>query len=410
VTRVPAATHLRVALVHNRYRRRGGEDEVFEREAALIESAGHDVECYEVNNDATDTMSTLGVAARSIWNPATYRRVGQWFTRFRPDVVHVHNTLPLISPAVFRAARHSGATVIQTLHNYRMICPSATLFRDGRPCELCVGRAWHGPAVRYACYRGSRAASAVVAAGTFIHTAIGTYARDVDRYIALTSFTKEKLIEGGLPSHRIVVKPNFCEPPPATRTRVGTGVLFVGRLSEEKGVHTLVEAWRRHLDLPELRVAGDGPLRPMVQDLARSCTNVTALGPLTRADVDDEMRSAALLVFPSLCYETFGLTIVEAFSHGLPVVASAIGSVREIIEDEVSGLTFTPGDSDALASRVRRLVADHALNLEMGARARKRYEARYTPAANIEQIERIYREAMGSRTPARSGWPSADAV
>ena len=392
---------MRVAIVHNRYQQPGGEDQVFEREAALLESAGHEVLRYELHNDAVASMPAVSVAARSIWNPTTQRSLQTLFSRFRPDVVHVHNTLPMISPAVFAVARRAGAAVVQTLHNYRMICPSATLFREGRTCELCVGRAFGSPGVRHGCYRGSWAATAAVAFGTFIHRALGTYSRNVDRFIALTEFARTKLIEGGLPSWQVVVKPNFTEPVTPTRAHVGTAALFVGRLSEEKGIRTMVDAWQRHPDLPPLRIAGDGSLRPTVDALASSNSRVTVLGPILREQVQAEMRSAALLVFPSVSFETFGLTIVEAFSVGLPVVAARIGSAAEIVEDGVVGLTFVPGDAAELAASVRRLAADAELNRALGERALQRYESRYTPEANLERLERIYRDAMGSR-PTRS--------
>jgi glycosyltransferase involved in cell wall biosynthesis len=388
---------MRVAVVHNRYQQPGGEDQVFEREASLLESAGHEVLRYELHNDAVASMPAYSVAARSMWNPTTLRSLQALFARFRPDVVHVHNTLPLISPAAFAAARRAGAVVIQTLHNYRMVCPSASLFRDGHPCELCVGRAVQIAGVRYACYRGSRAATAVIAGGTLLHRALGTYTRNVDRFIALTEFARAKLIKGGVPAWQLVVKPNFTEPAAPTRSHVGTAALFVGRLSEEKGVRTLVEAWQRYPDLPPLRIVGDGPLRPTVEALAISNGAVAVLGALTREEVQAEMRSAALLVFPSVGYETFGLSIIEAFSVGVPVVASSIGSAAEIVEDAEVGLTFTPGNPAELAASVRRLVADPQFNLALGARALKRYESLYTPAANLKRLERIYRDAMRSR-------------
>lgn len=388
---------MRVAVVHNRYQQPGGEDQVFEREAALLEIAGNEVLRYELRNDAVASMPAYSVAARSIWNRTTQRSLRALFGRFRPDVVHVHNTLPLISPAVFAEGRRAGAAVIQTLHNYRMVCPSATLFRDGGTCELCVGRAFHLPGVRHACYRGSRVATAVVASGTFLHRTLGTFGRSVDRFIALTEFARTKLIDGGVPTWQIVVKSNFTEPVTPTRSQVGAAALFVGRLSEEKGIRTLVDAWQQYPDLPPLRIAGDGPLRPMVEALAASNRNVTVLGALTQDAVRAEMRSAGFLVFPSVWFETFGLTIIEAFSVGLPVVASRIGSATEIVEDGEVGLTFAPGDAADLAECARRLAADTQLNHALGTRALKRYESRYTPAANLEQLERIYRDAMRAR-------------
>lgn len=389
---------LRIAVAHNRYQLPGGEDQVFEREVALLQAAGHVVMSYEVHNDAVASMSSFGVAARYVWSPTTYRTLRARFASFRPHVVHVHNTLPLISPAIFVAARRSGAAVVQTLHNYRMVCPSATLFRDGRPCELCVSQRLALSGVRHACYRNSRSATAVVAGSTFIHRTLGTYARNVDRFIALTEFARMTLSKGGVPAEKLVVKPNFTEPTEATRREIGGAALFVGRLSEEKGIRTLLDAWRRHPDLPPLRIVGDGPLRSLVGSEAAQDASITALGAVPQDRVHVEMRSAAVLVFPSTCYEGFPMTIVEAFANGLPVVGSRIGSVAEIVTNGEVGLTFTPGDADELAERVRRLSTDRALNAQLGTAALRRYEERFTPEANLKQLLRIYQEAIEHRS------------
>lgn len=387
---------MRVAVVHNRYQQPGGEDRVFESEASLLEQAEHKVLRFEVHNDAVGSMRALELAARSVWNPASERTLRRLLLEFRPDVVHVHNTLPILSPSTFTAARRAGAAVVQTLHNYRMICPSATLYRDGRPCELCVSHALQLPSVRHACYRGSRPATAVVAAGTALHRMLGTYTRNVDRFITLTEFARQKLIEGGVPARQLVVKPNFAETPEAVRADVGPTALFVGRLSEEKGVRTLVDAWTRHSDLPPLRIVGDGPLRPLVAALATSNNKVSVLGALRHDAVVAEMCAAGLLVFPSLSFETFGLTIVEAFSVGLPIVASRLGSAAEIVEDGQTGLHFEPGSADALAASVKRLMSDRPLNLAMGERALQAYRMRYTPEANLDLLLKFYADAIRS--------------
>ena len=398
----PATTSLRVAVVHNRYQQPGGEDQVFEREAALLQDAGHEVLRYEVHNDAIDSSSAVGVAARTVWNATTYRVLRHVFADFRPDVVHVHNTLPLVSASVFAAARRAGAAVIQTLHNYRMICPSATLFRNDRPCELCVSQPLALSGIRHACYRNSRAATAVVAGTTFIHRALGTYIRNVDRFIALTDFARAKLIAGGIPPWQLVVKPNFTEPATQHRVQGGDAALFVGRLTEEKGVRTLLEAWRRHPSLLPLRIAGDGALKNMADTLAASSHhNVKVLGALPGHAIRTEMRGARLLVFPSVCYEGFPVTIAEAFSVGLPVVASRIGSIPEIVLDNAVGLTFTAGNADELAECVHRLTVDPQLNLALSRGALEQYENRYTPEANLKQLLSIYRDAMEHR-PVRS--------
>lgn len=384
-------------LVHNHYREPGGEDRVFESECRLLERAGINVLRYEVHNEHVDILSPITLAAKSVWNRTTYRAVSELLESTPCDVVHVHNTLPIASASVFVAARRAGSAVVQTLHNYRMVCPSATLFRDGHTCELCVSQPLALSGIRHACYRHSRPATAVVAASTFIHRTIGTYAQNIDRFIALTNFAREKLIEGGIAAHQVVVKPNFTEPESRHRGNARDGALFVGRLTEGKGVRTLLDAWQRNPDLPPLRIAGDGPLRPLAESVSVSNKNVTVLGPLSQTAVREEMCGAALLVFPSLWFEGFPMTIVEAFSLRVPVVASRIGSVAEIVTDGECGLTFTPGDAVGLADAVRRLISDPDLNQALGDGALRRYESRYTPEANLEQLLRIYGDAIERR-------------
>ena len=399
----PMSKQLIVAVVHNRYQWSGGEDRVFEFEAGLLEAAGLRVHRFEIHNDIVNTMNRAQLAIRTLWSRQSHADFEAAFRSIEPDVVHVHNTLPLVSASVFAAARRAGAAVVQTLHNYRMICPSATLFRDGKPCEACVTQPLAISGIRHACYRNSRPATAVVAGTTFVHRTLGTYARNVDRFIALTDFARQKLIEGGLPTHQIVVKPNFTLPATEHRAAVGNAALFVGRLSEEKGIRTLLEAWKRHSDLPLLRIAGDGPLRAVAESAARSHDRITVLGELDSHEVQTEMRNAALLVFPSIWYEPFGLTIIEAFSVGLPVVASRTGSVAELVSDGETGLIFTPGDVDGLAASVRRLTTDRTLNANLGDGALRQYEDRYTPAANKDLLLRIYSDAIADRptTPPR---------
>ncbi|MEE9290174.1 MAG: glycosyltransferase family 4 protein [Alphaproteobacteria bacterium] len=384
---------MRILLVHNQYQQPGGEDVVFALEAALLRERGQEVLEYVVRNEAISRISMPGTAINAIWSRRSYQEIRKMTRRVRPQLVHFHNTLPLVSPAGYYAARAEGAAVVQTLHNYRLLCPSATCFRNGKVCEDCLGKSLPWPGVVHGCYRQSRAATGVVAAMLGVHRALGTWSKAVDVYIALTRFARRKFIQGGLPADRIAVKPNFVSDSAVKRESGAVrreGALFVGRLSAEKGIGTLLQAWR---DMAvHLRIVGDGPLA----DSIRRCDDqaVKGLGRKTRPEVTKEMRRAAFLVMPSEWYETFGLTIVEAFAQGLPVIASRLGAMAEIIEDRVTGLHFTPGDAEDLAAKVR-WAAEHPDEMRrMGANARRAYEQKYTPEANYRQLMAIYQEAM----------------
>ncbi|HND53895.1 MAG TPA: glycosyltransferase, partial [Pirellulaceae bacterium] len=236
---------MKILLCHNHYQRPGGEDQVFDDETRLLTEHGHDVERFTKHNDELRAMSRLGAALRAVWNGETYRELRRVVARFKPAVVHFTNTFPLISPAAYYAVRAEGVPVVQTLHNFRILCPNALLLRDGAACEACVGRAVAWPSIVHGCYRDSRLASAAVAAVAAAHRAIGTWGLAVDRYIALSEFARERFIAGGLPASRISVKPNCVHPDPGRGTGEGGHFVFVGRLSPEKGLNVLLDAWSR---------------------------------------------------------------------------------------------------------------------------------------------------------------------
>lgn len=377
-------------MVHERYQQGGGEDVVAAAEASLLREHGHEVtELGEDNRDIPSTVglrSGLGLAARTVWSSEGYRRVRRAVRATRPDVVHVHNTFPLLSPAVHVAARREGVPTIQTLHNYRLICPVASLFRQGAPCEDCVGKAIPWPGVVHACYRDSRPATLAVAAMLAAHRARGTWSRDVSLYVALTAFARDRLVAGGLPGDRVVVKPNFLGESPRAATGPGNGFLYVGRLTEEKGVPTLLAAWSRLSRPISGRVVGDGPLSSAID----WPDGLRWLGARPREAVFDEMAAARAVVVPSLWYEAFPMTVVEAFAHHRPVIASGIGSLSEIVEDGVTGLLVRPGDPDDLA-RALTWADDHPDAMaRMGATAGERFEALYSRTAAYRQLLDVY--------------------
>ncbi|HEY0477135.1 MAG TPA: glycosyltransferase family 4 protein [Kofleriaceae bacterium] len=389
---------MRVLVVHNRYQQRGGEDIVVEREVALLRRHGHHVELWTEDNARVEAMSRARLAAGTIWSRAAHGELGRRVAAGDIEVVHFHNTLPLISPSGYYGARSAGAAVVQTLHNYRLVCPPGTLLRAGRPCEDCVGRSpW--PAVRHRCYRDSAAASAVVAAMLVAHRAAGTWARAVDAYVALTEFVRDRVLAAGMPRDRVVVKPNFVEAAPRQAVpERGAHVLFVGRLSPEKGVATLIEAWRiLGTGAPRLVIVGDGPEAAELAARSAGIAGVELLGAQPRERVIELMADAAALVVPSTGYEGFPLVLVEAFAAGLPVVVSGIGSLATIVRDGVDGLHAPAGDAVALAAVVRGLMADPELRRRLGHGAYAAWKARFTPEHNHDQLLQVYAAARARR-------------
>jgi glycosyltransferase involved in cell wall biosynthesis len=279
--------------------------------------------------------------------------------------------------------------VVQTLHNYRLLCPSAVLYRRGQVCEQCLGRSVSWPGVMHGCYRGSRAATAAVAGMTALHRALGTWSNAVDLYIALTEFGRRKFIAGGVPPEKIVVKPNFTDDPGLGR-HTGCEALFVGRLVPEKGIETLLHAWRRLSERRpglKLTIVGQGPLAALQ---SQSPPNVEWRGWQAHDQLLQIMKDASLLVFPSEHYEGFPMTLVEAFATGLPVVASNIGACAEVIRDRETGRVYRPGDAGHLADVLEEMFGDRAMVRDMGQRARAEYEAKYTPQRNYEQLMNVY--------------------
>jgi glycosyltransferase involved in cell wall biosynthesis len=381
----------RVLQVHTRYRQPGGEDRIVEAEKDLLEAAGIEVVQLIFDNaalrESRSPAGDLRLAASAIWSRAAERRVRAAIGAHDPQVMHVHNTFAAASPSVYKPASISGVRVVQTLHNYRFVCPAATAFRDGHPCTDCVGRLIPWPAVAHACVRGSRPQSAVVSATIAFHRAVGTFARRIDTYIALTLFQRKLMVDGGLPAERIRVIPNFLEPDPGTGPGPRAGIIYVGRLAEEKGVKALLGA--ATLEPGIVRVAGGGPLAPMVEQ-ATARGQIEYLGLREASSVFDEMGRAAAVVVPSIWFEGFPVVVVEAYATGTPVIASRIGSLAEIVEDGVTGLLVAPGNELDLAKRVRWVV-DHPDEMrQMGANARHRYETEFRGTSHLAALLDAY--------------------
>jgi glycosyltransferase involved in cell wall biosynthesis len=396
---------MKILLVHNSYQQHGGEDVVFQQERELLRGGGHEVITYEKNNhDAMEEArgSTILLGSRSIWAISSRNEVRSILRQHKPDIVHVHNTFVMISPSIYSVCKEEGVPVVQTLHNYRLVCPAATLFRDGKICEECVeGGIWKS--VLHGCYRDSRAATATVALMLTTHRLLGTWEHLIDRYIALTEFARRKFVAAGLPEEKISVKPNFVIADPGDRSALGRFALFVGSLSEAKGVWTLLHAWQTNrLSIP-LRIVGDGPLKEQLVAFAKQnqLTNVSFTGQLPHCRVLSLMKKARCLVFPSQWYEPFGLTLIEAFACGLPVISSNIESLRDLIRSEDTGVLFNAGNFQDLADKLSWAWAHPVEMRAIGKNARTEYRLKYTAEQNYASLMNIYEKTMHTHSASR---------
>ncbi|MBN2489835.1 MAG: glycosyltransferase [Planctomycetes bacterium] len=403
---------MRVLRLHAPYARQGGEDRSFAEEVALLRGGGVEVRTFtRANADVrrAGVGATLAALVQTPFHRALHAAVRRLCRAFRPDVAHADNLWFALSPCVHAACHDEGVPTVQSLRNYRLLCLNGLLLRDGQPCETCVGRTpW--PGVRRRCYRGSALLSAAVARMIQVNRRRGTWKTDVDLFVAPSEFARGVFVRAGLEPEAIVVKPNFlADPgPPAPP---GRGAVFVGRLAAEKGVDTLLEAWRRQPDVP-LEVVGDGPERAALEAQARAhaLRAVRFHGHLSPEGCAEVMRRAAYLVFPSACYETFGRSVMEAFALGRAVVAARGGAAAEIVEAGRTGWLFEVGDAGSLERAVARMEAEPAAVQAMGAAARRVYEARYTPARNLELLLGAYAQAQrrfAARAHGAGGRPAA---
>ncbi|WP_459248013.1 glycosyltransferase family 4 protein [Streptomyces youssoufiensis] len=392
---------MRVLVVHNRYAsaQPSGENRVVDQEVGLLRAAGHRVELFERRSDDIAARSLLGKATIPLlvpWNPAVRTELAARLRATRPDVVHVHNVFPLLSPAVLAACADAGVPTVATLHNYTQVCPPGTLRRDGRLCADCVGTTVTLPAVRHGCYRNSRLATVPLAVSLAVNRR--RWWSGVRRFLCISAAQREVLVRSGMPAERLVVKHNFVPDPGARRVGAGEHVLFLGRLAEAKGVRLLMAAWDEiaasgGVGVP-LVLAGTGPLEAEVSAWAEGRDDVRYVGLYDQDQCQRAIARSVAVLAPSMSLETFGLVVVEAMAAGVPPIAAGHGAFVELVEDGVTGLLHEPGDAASLADRVRRIAADPARNQELGRAARLRYEQGFSPAVGLRRLEEEYRSAI----------------
>jgi glycosyltransferase involved in cell wall biosynthesis len=391
----------RILVVHNYYKLPGGEDVVFERDWDLLKRRGHDVVPYIRRNheiDARNPLQGLSLPVETIWSRKSARELKKLIRDRRPEIAHFHNTFPLISPSVYSSCREEGIPIVQSIHNPRLMCPAATLFRNGKLCVDCLGKSIPWPGVLHACYRESRLQTSVVAATTSLHRLRGTWQKDVDLFMVATDFYRRLLIANGFPAEKLAVKPHFVFPDPGYRGRVsGDYGLYIGRLEAVKGIWTLLEAWSSLTNF-RLLLRGGGPELDRVRTFleSRQLNHIRLIEPLDSEGLTQLLKGARMLIWPSNgYYETFGLVQTEAFACGVPVVASNIGVGTEIVKDGWNGLHFKPGDPEDLREKIISLFGDPLTCYELGKNARIDFETNYTDEQIYPRLIDCYRQALG---------------
>jgi glycosyltransferase involved in cell wall biosynthesis len=388
---------MRIVMAHNRYKYAGGEDSVMAAEVEMLRSAGHEVELLEADNKIIEgTLAKIAAAGSLFHSPVFSRRMAELIRTFRPEIVHIHNWFPLLSPSIISTAYAARVPVVQTLHNFRMFCANSGLYRDGRVCLDCAGKVLPLDGVVHGCYSGSRVGSALVTAAFSYHRLAGTWA-GVSTFIAVSDLQRELLIRGGMNPAQIVVKPNFVKDPGKPGDGLGGYALFVGRVSAQKGIRTVLKAWEEHRLTVPLKIMGDGPLADEVRDRASQLASVEYLGQRTASEVAAAMGAARFLIFASESYEPLASTILEAFSQGTPVLAASVESINDLVKEGVTGLQFAAGDAGDLAAKTNQLSLDTPGYRDMRRNCRSLYEERYTEPQNYRMLSDIYARAIESR-------------
>lgn len=381
---------MKVIMAHNTHLIPGGEDESFAQECQLLKEYGNDVIPYSRDNKVIQTLPLWKVSLRTLWSAKDYHTVRHLIRSEKPDILHVQNTFPLISPAIFHAAHHEGIPTILSLRNYRLYCLNSYFLRGGQVCEKCINQYMPLSGIYYKCYRDSLPGSVVTASMIMLHRWLKTYQNQVDAFITLTDFSKEKFASHGIPTYKIYVKPNFVVSPPTFPQNRKNFFLYVGRLSPEKGIQVLLDAWENLGQGVPLKLVGSGPLQDLVEQAATRHPNIEYLGQRPVEVVYRLLSQAQALIFPSLWYEGMPRTIIEAFSQSTPVIASKLGAMETMVKHQVTGLHFQPGNSESLAKEVRWLLNNHYLLENMREAVEKEFQSKYIAKNNYQQLIEAY--------------------
>ncbi|MCU0431132.1 MAG: glycosyltransferase family 4 protein [Cytophagaceae bacterium] len=381
---------MKVLMLHNKYKISGGEDVSTQAEYEMLKEGGLDIDLHCVHNDALDHMPSWKAALNTVWSISSHKDIVQRIHSKKYDLVHVQNFFPLLSPSIFHAAKKCGVKVVMSVRNYRLVCPNALLFTNDEVCEKCVGKSIPFPGITGKCYRDSRAASAVAVAMLSAHHLLGTFRNKVDGYICISEFVKKQLMEGGFAENKLHVKHNFVVSQLEPSFQPGEYYVYAGRLSQEKGIDLVMEAFR-NTNLP-LKIIGDGPLKESLKQQSASSPNISLLGKLPLQETYKVISGAKALVFPSKWHEPFGRTIVEAFAHGTPVVGTAMGGVTELIKDGYNGFLFDPFKNHALTDVLNRFEQQHSLKLRE--QAYQSYQSHFTKEKNFSELTHYYQQIL----------------
>lgn len=389
---------LGVLVIHNRYLDPGGEDSVVSAEIALLRSRGHRVLQYARHNRELAQFSGARKALlpfTTMWDYESYCELRALIHQEHPAIAHCHNLLPLLSPAVYHACAAEGVPVVQTVHNYRLVCPGGNFFHDGERCDACHGSLVK--AVFHGCYHDSRLQTGIVALMLGAHRSLGTWQNKVATYIAPSEFCRAMLAQHGLPPHKTVVKPHFAPAIFPQKKGLGGYAIFVGRLSEEKGILQLLDAWRQVVKIP-LMVVGSGPLEVAARRLAEDSelSNVTFAGQLPHDETLRRIHNARFLVAPSRCYETFGMSVLEAMACGVPAIVPRMGALRELVSDRRTGFHVDVDDHEQFSAAIRRAWSHPLETREMGRAARHHCMEHYSADSNYNKLTAIYDAALNA--------------